>query len=91
MRKKEIKFSSLSFNEIGIEGLILHEYKWDKEVKILTHFINGIEFENWKESEAKKEISKLIGFNKKAKEKVINQLKDKQKSIDIHESQLKLF
>lgn len=90
MKKKEIKFSSLSFNEIGVEGLILHEYKWDKELKKLTHFVNGIEFENWNESEAKKEITKLIGFKKKVKTKVINQLEDK-KSIDIHESQLKLF
>lgn len=89
MRKKEIKFSSLSFNEIGIEGLIFHEYKWDKEIKILTHFINGIEFENWNESDAKKEISKLIGLKKKPK--VIPQLEDKKTSTEIHKTQLNLF
>lgn len=89
MKKKEIKFSSISFNEIGIDGLICHEYKWNKEIKILTHFIDGIEFENWNESEAKKEINKLIGVKRKVKS--IAQLEDKKISTDIHKTQLKLF
>ena len=87
--KKEIKFSSISFNEIGIDGLIHHEYKWDKETEILTHFIDGVEFEKFNKSKAKKEIKKLIGTEHKPKTKPIQLEKDNTVITPIN--QLKLF
>ena len=86
--KKEIKFSSISFNEIGIDGLIHHEYKWDKETEILTHFIDGNELERWESLEARKEIKKIIGIERKKSIKAVVQL---EKKVIIPSNQLKLF
>lgn len=84
---KEIKFSSISFNEIGIDGLEYHEYKWDKETGILTHHIEGIEFENFKGVEARKKIRSVIGTERKKKVKEFIQ----EKILGDTSSQLKLF
>jgi len=85
---KEIKFTSISFNEIDIDGLVYHEYKWNKEVKELTHFIDGIEFEKLGEREARKKIAKLISIERKKETKNIIEVKKIKETSDI---QLKLF
>jgi len=86
---KEIKLSSLSFNEIGIDGLIFHEYKWDKETKVLTHLIDGIETEKWSGPEARKELNKILRADQKKKEKEKQQIK--KPVMIIPDNQLKLF
>jgi len=89
MKTKEIKFTSISFNEIGIDGLIYHEYKWYNETDILTHFVDGAEIEKWSYLEAKIQIKKLIGTERKRKPKTA-QL-EKEKPLVISPNQLKLF
>ena len=88
MKNKEIKFTSISFNEIGIDGLIFHEYKWNKETEILTHFIEGLEIEKWSDLDAKIQINKLIGVDRKRKHKEVQV--EKPVTI-ISDNQLKLF
>lgn len=85
---KEIKFTSISFNEIDIDGLVYHEYKWDKELKELTHIIDGIEFEKLGEKEARRKITQLISIERKKEPKKIVEV---QKIKEISDIQLKLF
>ena len=88
MKKKEIKFTSLTFNEIGEDGLIHHDYRWDKIMKTLHHYIDGVEIENWNEKEAVIVINKIISSKPKVKTK---QTEVKQKIVDCMDDQLTLF
>lgn len=58
--KKEIKFKSISYNEIGVDGLIHFEYKWDEETETLTEFIDGVKTQSWVKSEARDKITKIL-------------------------------
>lgn len=62
--KKEIKFKSLSFSEIGIDGFINHEYVYDKEKDTLVHFIDKSEMESFTGDLARKKVLSLISHKK---------------------------
>jgi hypothetical protein len=68
MKKREIKFTSIVFCEIGVDGLIHHDYSWNKEQKLLMHFIDGIMVETFDEKEARVKIKSLIGLKRKQRQ-----------------------
>ena len=90
-KEKEIKFKSICFYEIGIDGLIYHQYNWNKETKTLVHFINGDEIEGWSEIEAKVQIKQLIGVSSRKKENTNKTEKEVKPPTTIPDNQLKLF
>lgn len=60
MGKKKIKFKSISYDEIGTDGLIHFEYKWNEETETLTEFIDGVKIQSWEKSEARDKITKIL-------------------------------
>lgn len=60
MKNKNIKFTSIEFNEIGIDGLVNHKYKWDDNAKTLTHLINDLNNEVFEGDNAIVKIKTLI-------------------------------
>lgn len=63
--KKEIKFKTLSFSEIGMDGFINHGYRWEKEKNTLFHFIDNIETESFFGDLAVKKSIELLSHKKK--------------------------
>lgn len=88
--KKEIKFSSISFDIITENGLQKHEYKWDKTNNTLTYYIDSIQQCVFNEKEARKKIKELIGKQKKTN-KVVDKEPEKQITIEDNTNQLNLF
>lgn len=60
MKNKDIKFTSIEFNEIGVDGLVNHKYKWDNDTKTLTHLIDDLENEVFEGDSAIAKIKALV-------------------------------
>lgn len=93
-KSKEIKFKTFFFGEISTDGVINHEYRWDKELEILSHFIDGVKIEELTLNDAKIRLNEIIGNKKKSGRKVTHQetptVIDKDVTV-IYDTQLKLF
>lgn len=88
---KEIKIRNISFDVIGIDGLIHYEYVYDPTEKTLTELIDCVETFVWTGKDATAKIKSIVNKPKKIKVVKNKELVKVENKLAIDHNQLTLF
>lgn len=58
---KEIKFKTISFDRIGVDGLVRYVYTYEKEFGELIETIDGEITNKWSGPDVRRKIKEIIG------------------------------